>query len=92
MDFPHLILARVYEYIQPIDRGERYEDPGESSYRDFWQGPEETGVFYFGPDAEAMFRNVEPVLRRLPIGQNARVVIRAGKASLNPREVRMPRH
>jgi hypothetical protein len=64
---------------------------GAGSYRNFWQGPEETGLFYFGPDAEAMFTNVEPVLRRLPIGQNARIVVRAGKPSLNPREVRLPR-
>ena len=200
MDYPHLILARVYEHIGPIDRGDRYEDPlgdilekagigrvtgggsqldelggityadieielanvddalpivadaleaagapqgseliqasddrvlrefgklqclaiyldgtslpdevyaeldfdavveeigtaaGDDSFRGFWQGPEETGLFYFGPDAEAMFARVEPVLRRLPIGQNARVVVRHGKESLGPREVRMPRH
>lgn len=200
MDFPHLVLARMYEHIEPIDRGDRYEDPlqatlekmgigritgggsqldelggitfadveielanldealrivadaleaagapqgseliqasdnrvlrefgklqclaiyldgtslpdevyadldfeavveaigaaaGDDSYRGFWQGPEETGLFLFGPDAEAMFARVEPVLRRLPIGQNARVVIRHGKQSLSPRETRMPRH
>jgi len=200
MDFPHLVLARVYEHIEPIDRGDRYEDPlqatlekkgigrvtgggsqlnelgeiayadveielanideavgivaealeiagapqgseliqasdgrmlrefgklqclaiyldgtslpdevyanldfeavvaaigaaaGGNSYRGLWQGPQETGVFLFGPDAEAMFARVEPVLRRLPIGQNARVVIRHGKQSLTPREIRMPRH
>ena len=200
MTYPHLVLARVYENIEPIDRGERYEDPldailksatigsvtgggsqlnelggidfadveielanldgavdtvvealeragapqgselidgsdgrilrefgrlqclavfldgtslpdqvyadldfdavigeiqaaaGENSYRGFWQGPQETGIFFFGPDAEAMFARVEPVLHRLPIGQNARVVVRHGKPSLNPREVRMPRH
>ncbi len=200
MDFPHLVLARMYEHIEPLDRGDRYEDPlqdtlermgigrvtgggsqlnelggidfadveielanldeaarvvaetleaagapqgselihtsddrvllefgklqclatyldgtslpdevyanldfdavvaaiaaaaGDDSYRGFWQGPEETGMFFFGPDAEAMFARVEPVLRDLPIGQNARVVIRQGKQSLNPREMRMPRH
>ena len=200
MEFPRVVLARVYEHIEPIDRGERYEDPldallahanigrvtgggsqlnelgglayaeveielanldealrvvvdalekagapqgselidmsdsrvlqqfgtqqclaifldgmtlpeevyadldfdavvaelgaaaGEGSNRGFWQGPEETGVFFFGPDAEAMFARVEPVLRRLPIGQNARVVLRHGKQQLNPREVRMPKH
>ncbi|HEX3234572.1 MAG TPA: hypothetical protein VHR41_10280 [Gemmatimonadales bacterium] len=199
MDFPHLILARVYEHIEPIDRGDRYEDPlqatlekmgigrvtgggsqlnelggithadveielanidealrivaealeqagapqgseliqasdgrvlrdfgklqclaiyldgtslpdevyadldfeavvaalgaaaGDNSYRGLWQGPEETGMFFFGPDAEAMFARVEPVLHGFPIGQNARVVVRHGKQSLRPREVRMPR-
>jgi hypothetical protein len=65
---------------------------GPDSFRGFWQGPEETALFLFGPDAEDMFARVDPVLRRLPIGQNARVVIRQGKPSLTPREVRMPRH
>ena len=200
MEFPHLVLARVYEHIEPIDRGDRCEDPlqatlekmgigrvtgggsqlselgeiayadveielanvgeavgvvaealeiagapqgseliqtsdnrvlrefgklqclaiyldgtslpdevyanldfeavvaaigaaaGDKSYRGLWQGPQETGMFFFGPDAEAMFGRVEPVLRPLPIGQNARVVIRHGKQSLTPREIRMPRH
>ena len=200
MDFPHLVLARVYEHIEPIDRGDRYEDPlqailekmgigrvtgggsqlnelgeiayadveielanvdeavgivaealeiagapqgseliqtsedrvlrefgklqclaiyldgtslpdevyadldfeavvaaigtaaGDNSYRGLWQGAQETGLFFFGPDAEAMFARVELVLRPLPIGQNARVVIRHGKQSLTPREIRMPRH
>jgi hypothetical protein len=64
---------------------------GERSFRGFWQGPQETGIFFFGPDAESMFTRVEPVLRRLPIGQNARVVVRSGRESLKPREVRMPR-
>jgi len=200
MEFPHVVIARVYEHIEPIDRGDRYEDPlqavleqanigrvtgggsllnelggieyvdieielanldgalgvvvdalekagapqgselvdasdsrilrrfgteqclamfldgmtlpeevyadldfeavvteldaaaGVGSSRGFWQGPEETGLFFFGPDAEAMFARVEPVLRRLPIGQNARVVLRHGKPELNPREVRLPKH
>jgi len=200
MGYPHVVLARVYEHIEPIDRGERYEDPlqtvlekagvgrvtgggsqlnevggiayadievelanlgdalgivaaaleaagapqgseivdgsdgsvlrefgkqqclavfldgtglpdevyaqldfeavvgalgeaaGENSYRGLWQGAQETGVFFFGADAETMFARVEPVLRRLPIGQNARVVIRAGKQQLQPREVRLPMH
>jgi hypothetical protein len=64
---------------------------GDNSYRGLWQGPEETGMFFFGPDAEAMFARVEPVLHGFPIGQNARVVVRHGKQSLRPREVRMPR-
>ena len=199
MDYPHLVLARLYEYIEPIDRGDRYEDPlqdalekagagrvtgggsqldelggisyvdieielanlddalrtvtgaleaagapqgselmlasdervlrefgtqqclavfldgtslpdevyaeldfeavveeigaaaGAGSFRGFWQGPEETGLFLFGSDAEAMLARVEPVLRRLPIGENARVVVRYGKPGLQPREIRMPR-
>ena len=199
MEFPHLVLARFYEHIEPMDRGDRYEEPlltalekagvgsvtgggsqlselgaiefadveieladldeavtvvvdtleaagapqgseliqasdgqvlrefgklqclaifldgvslpdevyaeldlgavvaavgaaaGDGSFRGFWQGPEESGLFFFGPDADAMFARVEPVLGSLPIGQNARVVLRHGKESLKPREVRMPR-
>ena len=200
MDFPHLVLARLYEHVEPIDRGNRYEDPlhavlekanlgrvtgggsqlnefggieyadveielenldgalllvaqaleeagapqgseliqasdgkvlrqfgkhqclailldgtslpdevyaeldfdavtgelgaaaGDDSFHGFAQGAEETSLFFFGPDAESMFARVEPILRRLPIGQNARVILRHGKKALNPREVRMPRH
>jgi hypothetical protein len=199
MDYPHFVLARLYEHIEPIDRGERCEDPlqavldeanlgrvtgggsqlnelgvidyadieielanlddalrivsealeksgapqgselidggdsrvlrefgthqclaifldgtslpdevyetldfdavvsaigeaaGPASYHGFSQGSEETGMYFFGSNAEEMFARVEPVLRRLPIAQNARVVIGHGKESLNPREVRMPR-
>lgn len=64
---------------------------GPDSYRGFWQGPEETGIFFHGSNADAMFERVEPVLRAMPIGQNARVVIRHGKDTLQPRTVRMPR-
>jgi hypothetical protein len=167
MDFPHLVVARFYEHIEPIDRGNRYEDPvqaaldqtsvgnvtgggsqlnelggselihaedgrvlrqfgtheclaiyldgislpdevyadldfesvvdeigaaaGPDSYHGFSQGNEETGLFFFGANADDMFARVEPVLAKLPVAQNARVVIRHGKQVSNPREVRMPR-
>ena len=198
MEFPHFVLARLYENVEPLDRGDRYEDPlqaaldrsqsgrvtgggsqlnalggieyaeieielanldaalglatkaleeagapqgsevihegkvirefgalqclaiyldgtslpdevyanldfdavvnelgsaaGPGSYRGFWQGAQETGLYFFGSSAEDMFNRVEPLLGKLPIGQNARVVLRHGKQSLNPREVRMPKH
>ena len=65
---------------------------GPDSYHGVLQGNEETGLFFFGAHADDMFARVEPVLRRLPIGQNARVVIRHGRQSQNPREVRVPGH
>jgi hypothetical protein len=52
---------------------------GPDSYHGFVQGAEETGIMLFGPNADEMFARVEPLLRRLPIGQNARVVVREGK-------------
>jgi hypothetical protein len=64
---------------------------GEESFHGFWQGAEETGLFFFGSDAETMFARVEPVLRALPIGQNARVVVRPGRGAAGERTVRMPR-
>lgn len=198
MAYPHLVIARLYEYIEPIDRGNRYEDPlqvaletaqagavtgggsqlnesggiefadveielanldaaidlvantlegagapqgseirhednvvrvfgrqqclaiyldgtslpdevyanldfdhvvteignaaGPDSFHGCWQGPEETGLYFFGSNAEDMFTRVEPVLRTLPIGQNARVVVGHGKDGQQSRTVRMPRH
>lgn len=64
---------------------------GPDSYHGYWQGAEETGLFFFGDDAEAMFRSVEPLLLELPIGQNARVVIRDGAKGEQPRTTRIPR-
>ena len=198
MGYPHLVIARLYEYIEPIDRGNRYEDPlqaaleaaqagavtgggsqlseergiefadveielanldaaldlvantletagapqgseirhednvvrqfgrhqclaiyldgtslpdevyanldfdqvvteignaaGPDSFHGCWQGPEETGLYFFGNNAEEMFTRVEPLLRTLPIGQNARVVVGHGKDGQPSRTVRMPRH
>lgn len=198
MGYPHLVIARLYEYIEPIDRGNRYEDPlqaaleaaqagavtgggsqlnesggiefadveievanldaaidlvantleaagapqgseirheanvvrafgrqqclaiyldgtslpdevyanldfdqvvadignaaGPDSFHGCWQGPEETGLYFFGSNAEDMFTRVEPLLRTLPIGQNARVVVGHGKDNPESRMVRMPRH
>ena len=132
MTNPILLVARLYEHVEPMDRGSRYEDPldaalresglgevtgggsqlgerGEIDFADIeirvsnlddalgacfhgtWQGNEETGLFFFGPDAEEMFSRIEPVLRALPIGQNARVVVRPGRDSSRHRSVRLPR-
>ena len=72
--------------------GELGAAAGDDSFHGFAQGADETSLFFFGPDAESMFARVEPILRRLPIGQNARVILRHGRKALKPREVRMPRH
>jgi hypothetical protein len=42
---------------------------GPDSYHGFWQGAEETGLFFFGPNADDMFARVEPVLRNLLLGK-----------------------
>jgi hypothetical protein len=198
MDYPHFVLARFFEHIEPIDRGSRYEDPlnatlesaalgrvtgggsqlspsgrieyadveielidlgdalqtavktletagapegseihldgsvlrefgaaqcvavyldgvtlpdeayanldfdqliadidaaaGKGSYRGHWQGAEETGLYFFGPNAEELFARIHPLLLTLPIGQNARVVVNEGKPGTPSRTVRLPRH
>jgi len=198
MEYPHFVLARFFEHIEPIDRGDRYEDPlndalesagigrvtgggsqltedgriefadieieladldgallavvqaleragaprgseihldgsvlrefgaaqcvavyldgvslpdevyanldfeqllaelaavaGEGSYHGHWQGSEETGLFFFGPDADDLFARIQPLLRSLPIGQNARVVVNEGKPGASARTERLPRH
>lgn len=65
---------------------------GINSYHGYWQGPEETGLFFFTENAEAIVLELEPVLRGLPIGQNARVVVRPTRESSGHRTIRMPRH
>jgi len=65
---------------------------GERSYHGYWQGPQETGLFFFGADAEKVFTDLQALLRQLPIGQNARVVIRPARDASRSRTVRLPRH
>ena len=43
MDFPHLVRARVYEHIEPINRG-RYEDPLHELLEEVAQQPASTIV------------------------------------------------
>jgi hypothetical protein len=59
--------------------GELDAAAGQGSYHGHWQGPEETGLFFFGPNAEELFARIEPALSALPIGQNARVVVNESK-------------
>lgn len=47
-------------------------------------GPEATTIFLYGPDAEELFRVVEPILRDYPLCQRARIRIRQGS---NEREL-----
>jgi len=65
---------------------------GANSYHGYWQGPAETGLFFFGPQADTMFSSLEPLLRKMPIGQNARVVIRPTRDESLHRTIRIPRH
>ena len=59
--------------------------------RGSWQGPEETAIYIYGTDADAMYSAIERVLREYPLCQNSRVVVRHGNPDLSPRELRLPR-
>ncbi len=41
-------------------------------------GDKETTIFTYGPDADRLYKAMEPVLRSYPLCQNARIVIRKG--------------
>lgn len=60
--------------------------------RVWWDGPRDTALYVYGPNAEHMFSRLEPVLIEDPQCQNARVVIRYGNPNLGSREARLPRH
>jgi hypothetical protein len=64
---------------------------GTDSYHGFWQGAQETGLFFFGTDAETIFSSIETVLRDMPIGQNARLVVRPMRDASQHRSVRLAR-
>jgi len=64
---------------------------GERSFHGFWQGDEETGLYFFGRDAEDMLSRIELELRSVPIGQNARLVVRPARAKSRSRTIRLPR-
>jgi hypothetical protein len=78
-----------YNFRTVIAKLERAVGP--DSYTGGLQAPEELGLFFSGMDAEEMFARVEPVLRNMPVAQNARVVVRHGRSSNSSRELRMPR-
>lgn len=71
--------------------GRLTEAAGTDSYHGYWQGAQETGLFFFGDDAEAMCSRIEAVLRQMPIGQNARVVVRSARSDSPTRTFRLPR-
>jgi hypothetical protein len=47
-------------------------------------------VYTYGPDAERLFKTIEPTLLAYPLCQGARVVIRAGPPGAPQREIRLP--
>ena len=78
--YSHSARVQIWEYIEPIARGESYEDPLDEA------------LCLECQDAEKAFARIEPFLRENPSFQNCRVVVRSGNPALHPREIRLPRH
>jgi hypothetical protein len=54
-------------------------------------GPETVTLFLYGPDADALFRVIEPVLTAYPLCSGARVVVRQGDPDVDGRTLTLPR-
>ena len=52
---------------------------------------DEVVLYMYGPDAEAMYHVIEPIVQDYPLCRNARVVIRPGGSEVKGREFRIPR-
>lgn len=55
-----------------------------------WSGPTETAIYLYGPNADAIFKAVEPVTKIHRIFSGARVVCRREAPPSEPREFRLP--
>jgi hypothetical protein len=53
-------------------------------------GPEGTRLYMYGPDAEALFAGIEPVLLAYPLCAGAVVVIRHGTPGAHERHIILP--
>ncbi|MDX2038378.1 MAG: hypothetical protein SFX72_17145 [Isosphaeraceae bacterium] len=53
---------------------------------------DEVVLYMYGPDAEAMYQVIEPIVQDYPLCRNARVVIRPGGSEVRGREIRIPKN
>ena len=49
-------------------------------------GEDYVQLFLYGPDAQALFAEIEPILRNYPLCKNARVVLRLGENGSSSKE------
>ena len=66
---------------------EQIESDGVGELDGHETGPAQTTIYLYGPDAEALFSRVQPVLASYPLCQNSRAVIRRGGPGSTQREV-----
>jgi hypothetical protein len=66
--------------------------PGElGGLRSYWEGSEETALFFYGEDAEAVATAFRPVLAKDALAQNARLIRRYGRHPQGATEEHLPR-
>ncbi len=86
----------VYERFSTDDLAAQIEAAiafdAKAEIRGSWQGPRETSIYIHGTNADSIYEAIAPVLRASAGCQNARVIVRDGNPTLNPREVRLPIH
>lgn len=78
-------VGGLEDQIRPL-----LEQTGVGSYDGDEHGPDGVTLFLYGPDAEALFKTIEPLLLAYPLCRNARVEIRPGGHRARSREIRLP--
>jgi hypothetical protein len=54
-------------------------------------GPDEAALFMYAPNAETLFKGIEPILLAYPLCRNARVIVRYGGPGSQAREITLPK-
>jgi hypothetical protein len=63
--YSHLVIARIPEYIEPIDRGERYEDPLDAKLKESGLGEVTGGGSQMDANFQIVFVDLEIYLANL---------------------------
>lgn len=86
----HLPLGGYRHHeLSTIDDRLRAAVEGLGEYEGYETGPAETVFYIFGPDAEALYTRIEPILKTCPLTHDAIVIIRMGPEGAPRREVRI---
>lgn len=86
----------VYEEYSAGDVEEKLieaiEQAGTGEFDGIESGPEGVTLFMYGPDAEALYRSIEPVLQSQRLSAGVRIVVRPGGPEVPGREFRLPNY
>lgn len=63
--YPHLVIARIPEYIEPMDRGDRYEDPLDAKLKENGLGEVTGGGSQLDENYKIQFVDLEICLSNL---------------------------